>query len=216
MKEIMFRAVERPLTILLVSCALFALGCGDKLDPTEPEGAYNVFRDALFRGDSQMIWDRMAPSSHQYFDDEVERLRKMDEKIGRYLPATDHKLARKQAGSILTDEITDGRGLFNKIFQPAKLPQDEKFHVGSDVEEVQISEDEKTAKVITRGKQNILLVHNEKNDEWYIMFVESIDELGTSMKWLESNESALTQTVEDLIDEERRERESVISELMGY
>ena len=216
-----FRQTSLALVFLLL---VGSVGCTGKSDPTGPEGAYNQFRDGLFEGDNDKVWNRMSPDSHAYFDDQVARLRLMDEKIVRYLPPTDHKLARGQAGSVLTDEVTDGRGLFDKIFQPKGLPKDEQFKVGSQVEEIRKSEDEKTAEVITRGKQTIRLVHDEKSDEWFVSLPNSTfvtvektpEALNKSFQWLEKNESALDQTIEDLIEEERREREKVIADLMGY
>lgn len=205
----------RIIGIALLLCFLLT-GCGKKLDPSDPEGAFNLFWQHMMDGQSEAMWDLMAPSSHEYFDQQLERLHEMDEKIGRYLPPTDHTLARKQAGSILTDEIKDGRGLFLKIFKPAEVPKEEAIQVGMQVEQVTMSEDQKSAAVLTRGGQKVLLTYDQANEKWEVMFVESFAELGTAMGWLESNETALDQTIEDLISEERRERESLIAELMGY
>lgn len=206
-----FRSRIIPLIVALA----FVIGCGSKTDPADPEGAYNEFRDGLFAADKDKVWNRMSSGSHQYFEDQLARLRLMDEKIARYLPPTDHKLARSQAGSILTDEVKDGKGLFGKIFDPSGLPKDEKYKVGSNVEEIRLSEDEKSAEVITRGKQTYRLIHDEKSDEWFVSFQDSTEALKGSFGWLEQNESALDQTIEDLIDEERREREKVIADLMN-
>jgi len=191
-------------------------GCGKKLDPSVPEGAFNLFWQAMLDGEGEVMWDHMAPSSHQYFDDQLTRLKSMDEKIGRYLPPTDHRLARNQAGSILTDELADGRALFLKIFSPQEIPKDEAVLVGMHVEQITMSEDKKSGAVLTRGGQQILLQYDSQADRWNIMFVESFEELGKALGWLDFNESALDQTIEDLIAEERRKREAMISELMGY
>lgn len=200
----------------LLLLVLLSLGCGKKMDPSDPEGAFNLFQDAMLNGQSEQMWELMAPSSHQYFDQQVERLRGMDEKIGRYLPPTDHRLARNQAGSILTDEIKDGRGLFLKVFTPAQIPKDEPVLVGLQVEQVTMSEDKKSAAILTRGNQKVLLQYDEKAERWNIMFVESFEELKTAMNWLDSNETALAQTIDDLISEEQRKRETLIAELLGY
>lgn len=200
----------------LLLLVLLSLGCGKKMDPSDPEGAFNLFQDAMLNGQSEQMWELMAPSSHQYFDQQVERLRGMDEKIGRYLPPTDHRLARNQAGSILTDEIKDGRGLFLKVFTPAQIPKDEPVLVGLQVEQVTMSEDKKSAAILTRGNQKVLLQYDDKAERWNIMFVESFEELKTAMNWLDSNETALAQTIDDLISEEQRKRETLIAELLGY
>lgn len=191
-------------------------GCSDKLDPSDPEGAYNLFKTAMLAGDKETMWNHMAPSSQKFFDAQLERLKGMDEKIGRYLPPTDHKLARTQAGSILTEEMTTGRQLFEKVVTPNNLPKDEKYLVGLAVEEINISEDEKTAAIMTRGKQKVLLQYDEKGEKWDVMFVESFEPLKDAMKWLDQNESALDSTIDDLLSEERRKREAILAELMGF
>lgn len=200
----------------LLLLVLFSFGCGKKMDPSDPEGAYNLFRQAMLDGQSDQMWELMAPSSHLYFDEQVERLRGMDEKIGRYLPPTDHRLARNQAGSILTDEIKDGRALFLKIFTPAEIPKSEPVSVGLDVEQVTLSEDKLSAAILTRGNQKVLLQYDSAAERWNIMFVESFEELKTAMGWLDSNETALAQTIDDLISEEQRKRETLIADLLGY
>ncbi len=211
-KTLLSASLARASSVFLL---VFVMGCGDELDPTEPEGAYDSFKEALFAGDSERMWSRMSPSSHTYFDDQLERLHRMDEKIRKYLPPTDHRLAREQAGSILTDEIESGKGLFEHIFSPDTLPQDEKYKVGMQVEEIKISEDETQAAVVTRGGQEILLEHGER-DEWFVMFVESSEAVPGAMAWLDQNEEALDQTIEDLIAEEREERAEIIAHLFGY
>jgi len=197
--------------LLLVS--LFA-GCGENLDPTDPEGAYNLYTKALWSGDASGIWDRSASTTHDYFQEQFDVLVEMDATIGKYLPPTDHKIAREQAGSILTSEVKDGRGLFLKVFDPKQLKLEEKHKVGVTVDVLSISEDEKHAELVTLGGDKYLLAKGEKNDEWFVMFVRSSAAVEGRMKWLSDNQSALQQTVEDLIQEERKQREDVIAELM--
>ncbi|MEZ4462367.1 MAG: hypothetical protein R3E66_22110 [bacterium] len=207
---------SRVLLLMLALSTLLLSACGDKLDPSDPEGAFNLFKTAMLNGDRDTMWEHMAPSSREYFDAQLKRLHAMDEKIARYLPPTDHKLARTQAGSILTDSMTTGRQLFDKVVTPSGLPKDEKYLVGLTVEEIKVSEDEKTAAILTRGKQKVLLQYDEKNDRWDVMFVESFEPLKTAMKWMDANENALNQTIDDLLSEERRKRETILAELMGF
>ncbi len=199
--------------VLLLLVPLFS-ACGENLDPRSPEGAYNVFRASLLAGDAEGVWARLAPSTHEYFDEQHQRLVKMDSTIKKYLPPTDHKLAREQAGSILTDEVKDGHGLFVKVFNGANLPDDESYKVGMDVEEVTVTEDEQSAKLLTRGGQTYILTRVEGSEEWFIMLVRSNDAVKKSLTWLDSNETALDKTVEDLIEEETAKREKLIAELM--
>jgi len=199
--------------LLAFIVASLSTGCDENVDPTDPEGAYNLFRQALFKGDAKGVWKRLAPSTHQYFEDEYQRLVQMDETIDRYLPQTDHKLARRQAGSVLTDDVKDGKGLFLHVFKPKAMKLDEAEAVGAKVEEIVVQKDGKTAVIKTLGGQRYILVRGD-DEQWYVMLVKSSKAVGRNMKWLDKNESALKQTVEDLIDEERKERETVIAELM--
>jgi hypothetical protein len=198
--------------LVLIVCSVSA-GCGEKLDPTDPEGAYNLYVKSLWAGDAEAVWNRLAPSTQEYFQTRYEALVEMDDTIRRYLPPTDHRIAREQAGSILTDEVEDGKGLFLKVFEPSQLKLTESHEVGASVEEIRINEDETAAELKTLGGDVYYLTRGE-NEEWYVMLVRSSSMVEKRMKWLDSNQSALKQTVEDLIDEERKEREEVIAELM--
>ena len=199
--------------VLLALTLTMAAGCSDKQDPTDPEGAYNLFRDALFRGDDDAVWERLAPTTKTYFEEQHERLVQMDGTIEKYLPQTDHRIAREQAGSILTEEVQDGKSLFAKVFTPASLPKDEAYHLGSNIAEVEVAEDEKFARVRTLAGQEYVLTQGER-EEWFVMLIKSSEAVKGRLTWVEANESALKQTVEDLIAEERKEREAVIAKLL--
>lgn len=210
----MAQTLPRLLRFVLAGMLCIALSsCDENIDPTDPEGAYNLYIKAMFNADAEGVWARLAPSTREYFQTQYEVLVEMDETIRRYLPATDHKIARQQAGSILTEETKDGKGLFLKVFQPGSLKVDEGHVVGSAVDEIKINEDETAAELKTLGGDTIYLAKGE-NEEWFVMLVRSSTKVTDRMKWLEQNQSALQQTVEDLIAEERKNREAIIAELM--
>ena len=188
-------------------------GCEKNVDPTDPEGAYNLYIDALFTGDAETVWNRAAPSTHEYFQEQFDVLVQMDETIRRYLPPTDHKIAREQAGSILTNSATDGKTLFLQVFKPDTLALKEKHRVGSVVDQIRVNEEGTIAELKTLGGDVIYLTKGDK-EQWFVMLVRSSSAVTDQMKWLGENESALKQTIEDLIAEERTKREAVIAELM--
>jgi hypothetical protein len=201
----------------LLLLVVFAQSCSDEHDPTEPEDAYLIFREALFEGDAEGVWNRSAPETHQYFQEHYERLVEMDEKIVKYLPQTDHNIARRQSGTELISEVEDGHGLFLKVFRKPSFP-DEKFEaieLGSQVEEIEMSKDQKFANLKTKGGQTWVMARGD-DEQWYVRLVESNDAVNEQMEWLTSNDEALEQTIEDLISEERERREKIIAELMGY
>ena len=199
--------------LIALLLAILTAGCAENLDPKDPEGAYNLYVNALWAKDAKAVWDRAAPPTHQYFNERYDTLAKMDETIGRYLPPTDHRIAREQAGSILTDKVTDGRGLFLELFKPEQLDLAEKHLVGASVDQIRINEEGNVAELTTLGKDTYFLAKGA-DEEWYVMLVRSSKAVEQQMSWLTANESALTQTIEDLIAEERSQREAVIQELM--
>jgi hypothetical protein len=208
--------IARATTLMLLAAVMtiMAAGCSDELDSSEPEGAYYIFRNALIAGDAETVWERTDGDTRAYFQKRYEHLVDMDETIERYLPQTDHKIARKQSGAVLLDEVKDGKGLFLKVFKPVKLDATEAIRIGSDLEELKVAEDDSAAKVVTRAGQEYVLTHDEHNEEWHVMLVRSTDKVEASFGWLTTNQSALQQTVEDLIAEERKKRETIIAELM--
>ncbi len=206
------------LGIVLALATTFGTGCDENVDPTDPEGAYNIYINSLWANDAEGVWDRLAPTTRGYFQTQYENLVEMDETIRRYLPATDHKIARQQAGSILTDEVQDGKGLFLKVFQPQGLNATGGHKVGALVDEIKINEDKTQAELTTLGGDTFYLTKGTGEgvdpNQWYVMLVRSSEKVKSRMQWLDSNQSALQQTVEDLIAEERTKRESIIAELM--
>ncbi|MBA2661464.1 MAG: hypothetical protein H0U74_04170 [Bradymonadaceae bacterium] len=208
------RMIRLVLLVALMLASGLGVGCSSELDPTKPEHAYLIFRNALFEGDAATIWQRSDQPTHEYFQTRYEQLVQMGTFIETYLPQTDHRLAKRQSGAELTDMVSSGQELFLKVFQPALLPGEEPVRFGSEVQEIQMSEDGAAAVIVTRSEQQFLLAKAADN-QWYVSLVESGDVVETSFKWLDQNESALKQTVEDLIAEERKKREAIIAELMN-
>lgn len=191
-------------------------GCSSELDPTQPDGAYQLFRDALLAGDAEGVWKHSDEATHLYFEERFEHLGQMDKTIEQFLPQTDHRIARQQSGAILLDEVKDGKGLFMKIFQAQKFNDDEAIRIGSDIDELTVNKEDTAARVLTRAKQVYLLKKDPKSEQWRIQLMESetSKSVEESMGWLGHNESALQQTVEDLVAEQRQEREAIIADLM--
>lgn len=200
-------------TGLLGLVALFSTGCSSELDPTEPEDAYLMFRDALFAGNEEAVWGRLDPDTKTFFDTSHGELLEMDGEIDKYLPQADHRLAKRQSGAILLRNVKDGKGLFLHLMTLDKFEHDDAVELGSRVDTVAVSEDQKTAAITTRGGQKFYMTKGE-DGQWYVMFYKSSEELKKSMAWVEANKVALRQTVDDLIAEEQKKREAIVAELM--
>ena len=215
-KRSLWSKVSLTLLGVVGALALVSGGCGDELEPTNPTDAYLMFRNALFQGDAETVWRRTDEQTHKYFQERYKQLVEMDSMIRRYLPQTDHKIARKQSGTVLLDDVDNGKELFMHVFDGESVPADEAIEVGSRVDETRVGEKEKFARVITRAGQEYVLERDPETEEWHVMLVKSSDAVDKSFGWLDFNQNALQKTVEELIAEEREEREKVIAELMGY
>lgn len=198
--------------VLLLSSSL--IGCKSELDPARADDAYVLFRDALFAGDAEGVWLRSDKATHDHFQHRYTQLVQMDNLIESYLPQTDHRLARRQSGVELVDSVSDGHSLFLRVFDISNFPQDDAILFGSEVGEIQMSEDGNSAAIITRGEQQFMMV-KAGDGQWYVSLLESGEVLSGAFAWLDKNEAALEQTVEDLIAEERKKREAIIAELMN-
>lgn len=202
------------LTLMLVSTLLGGIvGCSGEPDPTNATDSYEMFRDGLFAGDAEAMWERTDEATRNYFEDRYERLVEMDELIERYLPQTDHALARTQSGTELLEEVDSGRQLFIEMIEPGEFSDDAAVRLGSGIRELQMAEDGTSAVAVTRGGQEFVLVQAD-DDHWYINLVESGDFVDETFAWLIENEDALEQTVENLMEEERQVREQIIADLM--
>lgn len=199
--------------VAALAAGFAATGCSGELEPTEPDEAYLTYRKALLEGDVETMWERSSKSTHKYFERRYETLVEMDRKIREYLPQSDHKMARKQTGAELLEEIDGARGLFERIVRPDNMSTGQARELGSLVGEIRVSKDETKAKIVTRGGRTYRMVKQD-DMQWYVALDESLESLDESFEWLERNDEALTQTVNDLREEEREEREEIIAELM--
>ena len=213
MKQFPTRGRLAVVSAVLALLSLSLPACSGELDPTDPSEAYLLFRKALQKGDNDAMWNRSAESTKQYFRDRYDLLVEMDRKIEKYLPQTDHKLARKQTGTELLDELESGRDLFDKIVTPDNIDVTEARRLGSLVNEIRLSKDQKKAEVATRGGRTYRLVKQE-DGQWYVALADSVDALDKAFAWLDRNDKALTKTINELKKEEREKREEIIAELM--
>lgn len=198
--------------MLALAVGMTNVGCSSELEPSDPEDSYELFRIALLEGDGEEVWERTDDNTRQYFEDRYAALEEMDDLIERYLPPVDHQLARSQSGSELLDELESPQELFHYVFQFEAMADDDAVRLGSDPRQIQMTEDETSAVVLTRTEQEFVLVLQD-DERWYVNLVESGDFVDEAFAWLDQNEDALEQTVEDLIAEERQLRETIIADL---
>jgi hypothetical protein len=171
-----------------------------------------MFQRALADGDTSAMWNRLDAQTRDYFADRYRDLVAMDAKIRRYLPATDHEVARNQSGTALLNEIDGGEELFEKVARPDRVAMTPGRRVGARVESITVSEDEKSAVIETLAGQTFRMTKGEEG-EWYVNFVASNDAIHQNFAWLRNNNEALDETVDHLVERERERRERVIADL---
>jgi hypothetical protein len=200
------------LVLLCIGVSVAMAGCQGEPEPTDPEGSYRLFQQALEHGDESAMWRRLDSQTKAYFADRYRELESMDAKIRRYLPATDHEVARNQSGTTLLNEIDGGEELFARVARPDRVAMTPGRRVGRRVESITVSKDEKSAVVETLAGQTFRMTKGEEG-EWYVNLVASNDSIHQSFAWLRNNSEALDETVDHLVDREQQRRERVIADL---
>jgi hypothetical protein len=171
-----------------------------------------MFQRALADGDTSAMWNRLDAQTRDYFVDRYRDLVAMDAKIRRYLPATDHEVARNQSGAALLSEIDGGEELFEKVARLDRVAMTPGRRVGARVESITVSKDEKSAVIETLASQTFRMTKGEEG-EWYVNLVASNNAIHQNFAWLRNNSEALDETVDHLVDRERERRERVIADL---
>jgi hypothetical protein len=210
------RAVQRALFTVLLSLLLgggVLSGCSDELDPTQPEGAYRIFRQGLLAGEADNVWECLDASTKGVFDERASTLTAMSDDIVRFLPTVDQKLARRQTGVevLSTKGVSGGKSLFALLFVPGAVSVTPEIEVGMLVSSVELSTSKTEAIVVTQAGQQFRLA-KEDDGHWRVSSWREFAVART--KWVLDNQTALQQTVEDLIAEEKEEVERIIDFLV--
>lgn len=188
-------------------------GCQGEMLPTEPDGAYLLFRQAVLSGDSKTAYEFLDHDTKALFDERVVALNDMQDRIDRFLPQVDQRLARQQTGVVLLkkNKLDSGNALFLMLFTPDKLEVTPEIEVGSEISDLEVSEDGKEAILVTYSGQQYRLVL--EGTEWRVSSWAALAAKRT--QWILDNRTALEQTVQDLIAEEKEEVDRVIAFLIA-
>jgi hypothetical protein len=194
--------------------SLVLVSCSEEVVETEPEGAYIIWRQALFDGDEGRVYEQLDAQTKRVFQERFERLLLMSQDIQRYLPQADQKLAREQTGVVMLSRhgIKDGEGLFRALVELDKLEVSPEIEVGTEVSEVEINESGTEAAVVVYAGQQFVL-RKEEEGRWRIASWHQLCSERT--QWILDNSQVLEQTVQDLINEEKEETDAVIKYLLA-
>ncbi|MFB6263123.1 MAG: hypothetical protein ABEL76_05780 [Bradymonadaceae bacterium] len=201
------------LAATLIAVSLAVAGCSDDYDRQSPGGAYRAFRRAFIDADSAALWKRVDARTREYFSQRYQDLVEIDRDIDAHLPQTDQRLARKQSGAVLLDEIDGPRGLFEEVVRPKRVVVDRERRIGSEVAAVRIGEKQQTAVVTTRAGQAVRLSRND-DGTWGVDLLATLEGLRKRLSWIRKNRRAIRETVRSIMRRERERREEIIAELM--
>ena len=144
------------ISVLVMSASLW--GCGSEVGPTEPEGGYLAFRDALLSGHPEQLWEWIDADTRQVYEDGVGELRALAESI-RLLSPADRALAYERTAVSLADQVNTGAELFNRVVRLENLVGDERYRLGTEMDEIETEEDQAT--VTTRAGQTFEMVRED-------------------------------------------------------
>ncbi|TVQ99710.1 MAG: hypothetical protein EA398_12050 [Deltaproteobacteria bacterium] len=138
------------LLVSLLGCAL--AGCDREPDATTPDGAFEIFQQALLDKDGDGIWEALSDDTRDLFAEALESLRLMRD-LARRLGPHDRETALANSGVVLLNRIDSPYELFRHLFHQDLVPDERGFVVGLRVTGVEtVNED--LAIVSTRGGQD--------------------------------------------------------------
>ncbi len=201
------------LTVSICLVTLLCAACEDEVVLDEPGGGYMAFRDAVLDNKAEDVYACLDAATKAVYDERFKTLQAMDERITKFLPQVDQKLARQQTGVVLLKEknLQSGKDLFVLIFQGSKIERTEGLENGTEVSYEEINDTKDAAVVKTYANVQYQMV-KEEDGVWRVAEWKELSEERT--KWIVDNQSALEQTVEDLINEEKEEIDRVIAFLL--
>lgn len=140
--------------------AVAAAACGSEPGPTEPEGAYLAFRQALLSGRPPELWSWISEDTKQIYRDALVDLDALSESV-RLLSPADRAVAYERTAVRLADVVDSGEELFDELIRLENLVGDDRYAMGTEIEEIQVTESEERATVTTVAGQTFELVREE-------------------------------------------------------
>ena len=209
------RVLRAPHVTLLAICLVLVgtSSCKDEVILDEPAGGYMAFRDAVLETKAGEVYECLDKETKDVYETRLATLQAMDERISKFLPQVDRRLAREQTGVVLLKEknLQSGKDLFVLLFQGDQIIRTEGLENGTAVSYVETNDTGKQAVVKTYANVQYHMV-KEEDDVWRVAQWKELSEART--KWIVDNKSTLEQTVEDLINEEKEEVDKVIAFLL--
>jgi hypothetical protein len=144
--------------ILLVA-GLMLPACSSSPPPTEPEGGYLAFREALLSRSPEGLWSTLSEETQNLVRESFNSLKSTNQLINKLQPS-DQKQAREAIGASLLEDIETPYELFRFVFVEENIPVDSVYELGLEVRNIEQVDDDR-AIVTTKSDQEIELLKDE-------------------------------------------------------
>lgn len=159
------------LLVTLIASLALSVTCSDDEAITEPTGGYLAFRDALLSGDPHQLWSWISEDTKQIYNDAILDIQALAESV-RMLSPADRALAYERTAVRLAGHVETGEALFVEIVRLENLVGDQRYLLGTDIDDLDVADDGDHATVTTEAGQEFDLVR-ETDGVWR---VESLSE----------------------------------------
>jgi len=144
-------------------------GCKEERpEPTDPEGAFRLFQEAIAERDEDGLWQYLDVTTKELFYEQYVALVRIDRIIETYFDPSEHRYMRRRTGAYLLqqEQITSPEALYRFLFDIEAIAYDRDHEVGASVDKLTYDESDPTiATIVTRGGQTFLMVQ-EDDGHW--------------------------------------------------
>ena len=212
------------LCALAVLVSLAASCQEDRPGPTDPEGAYRLFMEAIEAKDEDAVWEYLDQGTKDLFAEQYKALVRIDRIIEAYFDPSEHRYMRERTGAYLleTEHIDSAKALYQFIFDVDDIVFEEDHEVGATIDEFNYSDEEETvAMILTRGGQSFVMVcqsrandlpcDNKVKEEdkiWRTVSLRNMFE--DAVAPIKNSESALKDFAKENLMDERQRRIEVV------
>ena len=154
------------LLVSLIASLSLSVSCGHDETTTEPAGGYLAFRDALLSGDPHQLWHWLSQDTKQIYNDAILDIQALAESATMLSPA-DRAVAYERTAVRLAGHVETGEALFAEIIRLENLVGDQRYSLGTDIDDVRLVDDGDHATVTTDAGQEFELVR-EADGVWRV------------------------------------------------
>lgn len=196
--------------ILALLVSLAAACEEDRPEPTDPEGAYRLFIEAIEAKDEDAVWEYLDQGTKDLFAEQYKALVRIDRIIEAYFDPSEHRYMRERTGAYLleSEHIDSAKALYHFIFDVRDIVFEGDHEVGATIDEFNYTdEDETVAMILTRGGQSFVMM-KEEDKIWRTASLRNMFE--DAVTPIKNSESALKDFAKENLMDERQRRVEVV------